>query len=67
VLAVARAKTSLLKFFKQDWALKQREARVGYRFDTINTAICAFENRVNENASGDVWHGKTDGLHVREI
>jgi hypothetical protein len=60
VLAVARAKPSLWKFFNQAWALKQREARVGYRFDTINTAIRAFENRVNENASGDVMHGETD-------
>jgi hypothetical protein len=38
----------------------EAEARVGYRFDTINTAIRAFENRVNENASGHVMHGETD-------
>jgi MFS superfamily sulfate permease-like transporter len=60
VLAVARAKPSLWKFFNQAWALKQREVRVGYRFDTISTAIRAFENRVKENASGDVMHGKTN-------
>jgi MFS superfamily sulfate permease-like transporter len=50
VLAVAFAKPNLWKFFNQEWALKRRETHAKYRFDTINTAVRAFNNRVKDKA-----------------
>lgn len=51
MLALARAKPNLWKFFNQGWALKRRKADAKYHFDTINTAVCAFSNRVKEKAT----------------
>jgi high affinity sulfate transporter 1 len=50
VLAVARAKPNLWKFFNQEWALKRQETHAKYRFDTINSAVRAFNNRVKDKA-----------------
>jgi len=60
VLAVARAKPNLWKFFNQEWALKRRETHVSYRFDTISAAVRAFKNRVNEEAPAGIMHRKHD-------
>jgi len=43
VLAVARAKRNLWKFFNRDWAMRRSELHATYRFDTIKSAVCAFQ------------------------
>ena len=51
VLATARAKRNLWKFFNRDWGVKRRDLYAKYRFDTIKSAVRAFNNRVNEGVS----------------
>jgi MFS superfamily sulfate permease-like transporter len=51
VFATARVKRNLWKFFKHDWGVKHRERYAGYRFDTIKSAVRAFNNRVEEGVS----------------
>ena len=51
VLAVARAKRNLMKFFNHDWGTKRREFHARYHFDTIKSAVRAFNNRVEEGVS----------------
>jgi len=51
VLAVARAKRNLMKFFNHDWGMKRREFHARYHFDTIKSAVRAFNNRVDEGVS----------------
>ena len=50
VFAVARAKPNLWRFFNQEWAFKRRETHAKYRFDTINSLVRAFNNRVKDKA-----------------
>jgi len=50
VLAVARAKPNLWKFFNHDWTLKRRDLYAKYRFDTIKSALYAFNHRAVEEA-----------------
>ena len=51
VLATARAKRNLWKFFNRDWGVKRRELYAKYRFDTIKSAVRAFNNRASEGVS----------------
>jgi len=51
VLATARAKRNLWKFFNHDWGVKRRKLNVIYRFDTIKSAVRAFNNRFDEAVS----------------
>jgi MFS superfamily sulfate permease-like transporter len=48
VLATARAKRNLRKFFNHDWGMNRHELHARYRFDTIKSAVRAFNNRVEE-------------------
>jgi len=45
VLATARVKQSLWRFFNYDWGMKQRELHAEYRFHTVKSAVRAFKNR----------------------
>jgi MFS superfamily sulfate permease-like transporter len=45
VLAHARAKRSLARFFRGDWMTKQREARSAHDFPTLKVAVRAFRRR----------------------
>jgi high affinity sulfate transporter 1 len=64
VLATARVKQSLSRFFNHDWGMKHRELHARYRFHTVKSAVRAFNNRVKEgvspgpNGNGD---GNIDG------
>jgi len=51
VFATARVKRNLWKFFKHEWGMKHRERYAGYRFDTIKSAVRAFNNRADESVS----------------
>jgi high affinity sulfate transporter 1 len=51
VLATARAKRNLWKFFNHDWGMKRRELHARYHFDTIKSAVRAFNNRVEKGVS----------------
>jgi MFS superfamily sulfate permease-like transporter len=51
VLAVARAKRNLTKFFNHDWGMKRREFHARYHFDTNKSAVRAFNNRVEKGVS----------------
>ena len=51
LLVTARAKRNLWKFFTPDWGVKRHEQYAGYRFDTIKSAVRAFNNRVEKGAS----------------
>jgi len=51
VLATARIKRSLLRFFNHDWGMKHRELHARYRFHTIKAAVRAFNNRVEDEVS----------------
>ncbi len=46
VLATARAKRNLMKSFNHDWGVKRRELHARYHFDTIKSAVRAFNKRV---------------------
>ena len=45
VLATARAKRNLWRFFNPDWGVKRRNFNAEYHFDTIKSAVRAFNNR----------------------
>ncbi len=47
MLATARVKRNLWKFFNHDWGVKRRDRNAKYRFDTIKSAVRAFNNRAN--------------------
>jgi MFS superfamily sulfate permease-like transporter len=51
VLATARAKRNLWNYFNRDWGVKRRDLYARYRFDTIKSAVRAFNNRVEEGVS----------------
>ena len=51
VLATARAKRNLWKFFNHDWGIKRRDLHAKYHFDTIKSAVRAFNNRTGKEAS----------------
>ena len=41
----ARVKQSLLRYFREDWGASRMETHVLYRFDTLKSAVRAFNNR----------------------
>lgn len=53
----ARVKQSLLRYFREDWGAERREANAKYRFDTLKSAVRAFNNReiqrVNNTPDGN--------------
>lgn len=51
VFASARVKPSLSKFFNDDWGKKHLELHARYRFDTLKSAVRAFNNRIEETTS----------------
>jgi high affinity sulfate transporter 1 len=51
VLATARVKQSLLRFFNYDWGMKRHELHAEYRFHTVKSAVRAFKNRIDERRS----------------
>ena len=51
VLATARVKKSLWRFFNYDWRMKHRELHAEYRFHTVKSAVRAFKNRIEERMS----------------
>jgi high affinity sulfate transporter 1 len=53
VFAIARAKPNLLKFFNAEWGMKRQEVHAQYRFNTIKSAVRAFNNRENIKVVGD--------------
>ena len=48
VLATAREKLNLSKYFHTDWGVKYLEFHARYRFDTVRSAVRAFNNRVED-------------------
>ncbi len=58
VLASARVKRNLGKYFNHDWSAKRRDLYAKYRFDTIKSAVHAFNNRANEVVSPAPDSGK---------
>jgi high affinity sulfate transporter 1 len=48
VLASARVKRNLWNYFNHDWSVKRRESNARYQFDTIKSALRAFNNRVDK-------------------
>jgi SulP family sulfate permease len=48
VFASAYVKRSLSKFFNDDWGMKHLEQHSRYRFDTLKSAVHAFNNRVED-------------------
>jgi high affinity sulfate transporter 1 len=59
VLATARVKRSLSRFFNHDWGVKHRERHAIYRFHTVKSAVRAFKNRVEEGLSPGPDSGRT--------
>ncbi len=51
VLASTRVKHSLSRFFSPGWLVKQGERNAEYRFDTVKSAVRAFNNRGGEVVS----------------
>ncbi len=50
VLANARTKTSLGRFFSGDWLISRRDAAGSYSFPTVNAAVKAFHKRETKGA-----------------
>ena len=57
VLATARVKKNLARFFKQEWGVQRRDLYAKYHFDTLKSAVRTFNNRIDEGASpgSDSW------------
>jgi high affinity sulfate transporter 1 len=51
VLASARVKQSLSRFFNYDWGVKHRERHAQYRFHTVKSAVRAFNKRFDAEVS----------------
>jgi MFS superfamily sulfate permease-like transporter len=52
-LVSARVKQNLSKYFNEDWGAKRKETYAEYRYDTLKSAVRAFNNRVvQEEADG---------------
>jgi high affinity sulfate transporter 1 len=51
VLASARVKRNLWNYFNHDWSVKRRVSNARYQFDTIKSAVRAFNNRVDKEVS----------------
>jgi SulP family sulfate permease len=65
VLASARVKHSLSRFFSHGWIVKHRERHAEYRFHTVKSAVRAFNNRVEEAASTEVVSTEADLKQTR--
>jgi high affinity sulfate transporter 1 len=50
VLAHARAKRNLARFFNQGWLMKRRARRMEYDFPTVKSAVRAFNSRTKKAA-----------------
>ena len=61
VLASARVKHSLSRFFSHGWIVKHRERHAEYRFHTVKSAVRAFNNRVEEVVSTEADLKQTRG------
>ena len=61
VLASARVKHSLSRFFSHDWMVKHRERHAQYRFHTVKSAVRAFNNRAGEAVSTEADLKQTQG------
>jgi MFS superfamily sulfate permease-like transporter len=48
LFASAHVKRSLSKFFNDDWGVKYLGLHARYRFDTVKSAVRAFNNRVED-------------------
>ena len=48
VLAHARAKRNLARFFNQGWLMKRRALRIEYDFPTVKSAVRAFNSRTKK-------------------
>jgi len=51
VFALAHVKQSLSRFFNHEWGVKHLELYSKYRFQTVKSAVRAFNNRVEEQVS----------------
>lgn len=51
ILATARVKRGLSRFFNHDWGVKQRERHAQYRFHTVKSAVRAFNMRLDAEVS----------------
>ena len=52
-LVTARVKQNLSKYFNEEWGAKRKETYAKYRYDTLKSAVRAFNNRVvQEEADG---------------
>lgn len=51
MLATARAKRNLWRFFNPDWGVKRRNLHAEHHFDTIKSAVRAFNNRTRKEVS----------------
>ena len=61
VLASARVKHSLSRFFSHGWIVKHRERHAEYRFHTVKSAVRAFNNRVEKAVSTEADLKQTRG------
>ena len=53
-LVAARVKQNLSKYFNEEWGVKRRETYAEDRYDTLKSAVRAFNNRVvQEEADGE--------------
>jgi len=51
ILATARVKRGLSRFFNHDWGVKHRERHAQYRFHTVKSAVRAFNMRLDAEVS----------------
>lgn len=51
ILATARVKRGLSRFFNHDWGVKHRERHAQYRFHTVKSAVRAFNMRPDAEVS----------------
>ena len=51
VLVSARVKPSLSKYFNEEWGAKRREVHAKYRYETLKSAVRAFNNRSVQEAT----------------
>ena len=51
ILATARVKRGLSRFFNYDWGVKQRARHAQYRFHTVKSAVRAFNMRLDAEVS----------------
>jgi MFS superfamily sulfate permease-like transporter len=50
-LVSARVKQNLSKYFNEEWGAKRKEKHAKYRYDTLKSAVRAFNNRSVQDAT----------------